>query len=120
MMTHVSNLINEIPKESTEGFRNECRVIGFNRYVRKGRVKIYKNNKTEIQCNGVVMLYSGIHLVLSCQITTKPRLNLQVLLRTVLMQKWGASFLNDSWHKKNVICMEFAFCSNVYRLWINN
>ena len=52
-MTHVSNLINEIPKESTEGFRNECRVIGFNRYVRKGRVKIYMNNKTEIQCNNV-------------------------------------------------------------------
>ena len=53
MMTHVSTLINEIPKESTEGFRNKCRVIGFNRYVRKGRVKIYKNNKTEIQCNNV-------------------------------------------------------------------
>ena len=118
MMTHVSNLINEIPKESTEGFRNECRVIDFNRYVRKGRVKIYMNNKTEIQCRE--RLHSGIHLVLSCQITTKPKLNLQVLLGTVLMQKWGASFLNDSRHKKNVICKEFAFCSNVYRLWINN
>ena len=112
--------MNAIPKESTEGFRNECRVIDFNRYVRKGRVKIYKNNKTEIQCNSVERLHSGIHLVLSCQITTKPKLNLQVLLGTVLMQKWGASFLNDSRHKKNVICKEFAFCSNVYRLWINN
>ena len=119
-MTHVSNLINEIPKESTEGFRNECRIIGFNRYVRKGRVKIYMNNKTEIQCNNVERLHSGIHLVLSCQITTKPKLNLQGLLGTVLMQKWGTSFLNDSRHKKNVICKEFAFCSNVYRLWINN
>ena len=57
-MTHVSNLINEIPKESTEGFRNECRVIDFNRYVRKGRVKIYMNNKTEIQCREVTQWHS--------------------------------------------------------------
>ena len=56
-MTHVSNLINEIPKESTEGFRNECRIIGLNRYARKGRVKIYMNNKTEIQCNNVERLH---------------------------------------------------------------
>ena len=58
MMTHVSNLINEIPKESTEGFRNECRIIGLNRYVRKRRVKIYMNNKTEIQCREVTQWHS--------------------------------------------------------------